>query len=111
MSRSTTFIALAAVCLAVLAAILTAAIITSPPADDHMNNITKTLVGTNITYHNFAGKPMNFTIGPNDIQSVERADHDGQPAWKVRVGQGMQWDLIMDRSGRQILDIKQLFVT
>lgn len=111
MSKSTTFIALAALCLAALTAVLAAAIITSQPADDHMSNIEKTLVGMNLTYYSIAGQPLNYTIGAGDIQLVEKADYNGQAAWKVRVGQGLQWDLIMDQSGKQILDTKQLFVT
>jgi hypothetical protein len=111
MTKSTTFIAMAALCLAALTVVLAAAIITSQPADDHMNNIEKTLVGMNLTYYSIAGQPLNYTIGSGDIQSVEKADHNGQAAWKVRVGQGMQWDLIMDQSGKQILDTKQLFAT
>ncbi len=111
MSKSTTFIALAALCLAALIMVLAAAIITSRPADDHMGNIEKTLTGMNLTYYSIAGQPLNYTIGAGDIQSVDKAEYNGQAAWKVRVGQGMQWDLIMDQSGKEILDTKQLFVT
>jgi len=111
MTKSTTFIALAALCLAALTLVLTAAIITSQPADSHMSNIENTLVGMNLTYYSIAGQPLNYTIGAGDIQSVEKAEYNGQAAWKVRVGQGMQWDLTMDQSGKEILDTKQLFVT
>jgi hypothetical protein len=54
---------------------------------------------------------MNYTIGAEDIVSVDKAEYNGQPAWKVRVGQGMAWDLTMDAEGKQILDTKQLFYT
>lgn len=111
MTKSTTFIALAAICLVALGALLAAAIITGPPADEHMSNIQKTLTGMNLTYYSIAGQPMNYTIGAGDIQSEEKAEYNGQPAWNVRVGQGMQWDLIMDMSGTKILEVKQLFVT
>ena len=111
MRKSTTFIALAALCLAILVALLAAAIVTGPQADDHTGNISKALTGMNLTYYSFAGKPMNYTIARDDIQSVDSTGFDGRPAWKVRVGQGMQWEIIMDRSGNRILDIKQLFVT
>ncbi len=111
MTKSITFIALAALCLAALTLVLAAAIITSQPADSHMSNIENTLVGMNLTYYSIAGQPLNYTIGAGDIQSVDKAEYNGQAAWKVRVGQGMQWDLIMDQSGKEILDTKQLFVT
>ncbi len=111
MTKSTTFIALAALCLVALIAVLAAAIITSQPADDHMSNIEKTLIGMNLTYYSIAGQPLDYTIGAGDIQSVEKAEYNGQAAWEVRVGQGLQWDLTMDQSGKRILDTKQLFVT
>lgn len=111
MTKSTTFVALAAICLIALGAVVAAAIITSQPADDHANAIKKTLIGMNLTYYSIAGQPMNYTIGDGDIQTIDKVEYNGQQAWKVRVGQGMQWDLTMDKSGERILDTKQLFVT
>ncbi len=73
--------------------------------------INDTLIGTNLTYSNIAGQPMNYTIGADDIKSVEKTTYNGQPAWKVRVGEGLAWDLTMDAEGKNILDTKQLFIT
>jgi hypothetical protein len=115
MSKNTQFIIILGICLLGLCAILGTAIITGSPGvpgnDDHINAINKTLVGMNITYYNFAGKPMNYTISPDDIGSVEKIEYNGQPAWKVHVGQGLAWDITMDAGGKQILDTKQLFQT
>jgi hypothetical protein len=74
-------------------------------------NINKTLVGMNLTYSNIAGKPMNYTITQNDIRSVQKYAYQGKPAWKVRVGEGLAWDLIMDVNGAKILKTDQLFRT
>ncbi len=80
-------------------------------ARDSKSGLKKTLTGMNLTYYSIAGKPMNYTIGARDIGSIEPVEFEGQPAWKVHVGQGLAWDLTMDRSGTKILDTKQLFVT
>lgn len=110
MSKNTRLIALAGICLACILAI---AIIkgSGNESGDSLKAINMTLIGTNLTYYSIAGKPMNYTIGAVDIMSVEKAEYDGRPAWKVRVGQGMAWDLTMDAEGKQILDTKQLFYT
>jgi hypothetical protein len=55
--------------------------------------INDTLVGTNLTYYSIAGKPMNYTIGQNDIGSIEPTTYEGKDAWKVRVGESLSWDL------------------
>lgn len=81
------------------------------PANDHQKAISTTLVGYNLTYYSIAGKPLNYTIGPGDIQSIDKTSYKGSEAWKVRVGQGLAWDLTMSEDGKRILDIKQLFVT
>lgn len=111
MTKSTTFIALAVACTIVLAALLAVAVVAGPAPDDHLGNIRETLVGMNLTYYSIAGKPLNYTIGAGDIGAVEQVQFEGRPAWKVRVGQGLQWDLTMDEEGKRILDTKQLFVT
>ncbi len=110
MSKNTRLIALAGIC---LACILVIAIIkgSGNESGDIRKAINDRLVGTNLTYSSIAGKPMNYTIGADDIVSVEKAEYNGQPAWKVRVGQGVAWDLTMDAEGKQILDTKQLFYT
>jgi hypothetical protein len=80
-------------------------------AGDARSTIKETLVGTNLTYYSIAGRPMNYTIGPEDIGSVEPTTYEGKDAWKVRVGQGLSWDLTMDANGREILYVDQLFRT
>ena len=80
-------------------------------AGDARSTIKDTLVGTNLTYYNFAGKPMNYTIGENDIGDVAPTTYDGKDAWKVHVGQGMTWNLTMDANGTKILHAEQLFQT
>jgi hypothetical protein len=75
------------------------------------DSINRTLVGTNLTYYSIAGKPMNYTITADSIKSINRTIYKNKPAWKVRVGEGMAWDLTMDASGTTILDTKQLFQT
>jgi hypothetical protein len=80
-------------------------------AGDHQKAITTTLVGHNLTYYSFAGKPLNYTIGPGDIRQIERSSFKGSPAWNVNVGQGLAWNITMDETGTQILDIRQLFQT
>ncbi|WP_325381172.1 hypothetical protein [Methanocella sp.] len=74
-------------------------------------NINKTLIGTNLTYTSIAGKPMNYTITADSIKSVQPFAYNGERAWKVRVGEGMAWDLIMDSTGTKILKTDQLFQT
>jgi hypothetical protein len=111
MSKNTAFIAITGVGLIGLCVVLAVAVITTPPADDHMSDIKDTLLGTNLTYSNLAGRPMNYTITANDIGAVEKTEYNGAPAWKVHVGQGMSWDLTLDAEGRHILDTKQLFYT
>lgn len=110
MTKNTRLIALAGICLACILAI---AIIKGNGNDsvDSLKAINERLIGTNLTYYSIAGVPMNYTIGAGDIMSVEKAEYKGQPAWKVRVGQGIAWDLTMDAEGKQILDTKRLFVT
>lgn len=95
-----------------MAALLAAGCIsTSSNAGDARSAIKETLVGTNLTYYSIAGKPMNYTIGENDIGNVEPTTFEGKDAWKVRVGQGMTWDLTMDANGTGILHVDQLFQT
>jgi hypothetical protein len=53
---------------------------------------------------------MNYTITDDSIKSISLTSYDGHPAWKVRVGEGISWDLIVDGSGN-ILKTKQLFYT
>jgi hypothetical protein len=108
LSKNTRLIALAGICLLCILAI---AILKGNGSGDVREAINERLVGTNLTYYSIAGVPMNYTIGAEDIVSVDKAEYNGQPAWKVRVGQGMAWDLTMDAEGKQILDTKQLFYT
>jgi hypothetical protein len=74
------------------------------------DSVKKALIGKNLTYTSFAGKPMNYTITDDSIKSITLTSYDGHPAWKVRVGEGMSWNLIVDGSGN-ILETKQLFYT
>lgn len=75
-----------------------------------MDHIKNALIGTNLTYTNIAGKPMNYTITADSIKSIKPTAYKNKTAWKVRVGEGMAWDLIVDSSGK-ILETKQLFYT
>jgi hypothetical protein len=84
---------------------------TKSNAGDVRSTIKDTLVGTNLTYYSIAGRPMNYTIGPDDIGSVEPTTWEGKDAWKVRVGQSLAWNLTMDANGREILYLDQLFRT
>jgi hypothetical protein len=95
-----------------LAALLATGCVSSKSnAGDVSSTIKDTLVGTNLTYYSIAGRPMNYTIGREDISSVEPMTWDGKDAWKVRVGQGLAWDLTMDANGTKILQVDQLFQT
>lgn len=109
MSKTTRLVALAGLCL--ICILVVAVLNGSGDSADVKKAINDRLVGTNLTYYSIAGVPMNYTIGADDIKSVEKTTYDGQPAWKVRVGEGLSWDLTMDAEGKQILDTKQLFVT
>jgi hypothetical protein len=80
-------------------------------AGDVRSTIKDTLAGTNLTYYSIAGKPMNYTIGQDDIRSVDPTTYEGKDAWKVRVGEGLAWDLTMDANGTEILYVDQLFRT
>lgn len=75
------------------------------------DNINKTLIGKNITYTSIAGKPLNYTITADSIKSIEGTIYKNEPAWKVRVGEGLAWDLILDAPGKNVLDTRQLFAT
>jgi hypothetical protein len=79
--------------------------------DDSRETIKDTLVGTNLTYYSIAGRPLNYTIGQNDIVSIQPTTYEGKEAWKVRVGESLSWDLTMDVKGKEILYIDQLFRT
>jgi hypothetical protein len=93
-------------------AMLTAGCISSKSsAADAKSTITDMLAGTNLTYYSIAGQPMNYTISRDDIGTVEPTTYEGKDAWKVRVGQGLAWDLTMDASGKEILYVDQLFRT
>ncbi len=85
-------------------------VISGNPGDVRAS-IRSTLVGMNLTYYSIAGQPMNYTIAPADIGSIEADTYDGGSAWKVRVGQGLAWDLTMDARGTKVLRVEQLFVT
>ncbi len=99
------------VCLVAIV-LLMAAFVTTRNGDDDINEtIEKTLVSTNLTYYSIAGKPLNYTIGTNDIVSIEPTTYEGSEAWKVRVGQGLSWDLTMDANGTKVLHVNQLFQT
>jgi hypothetical protein len=104
-------IAVVTIAMVVVAALLAAAYFSRGDGGDTSATIRDTLVGTNLTYYSIAGKPMNYTIGPEDIGSIEPTTFEGKNAWKVRVGQGLAWDLTMDASGREILYVDQLFRT
>ena len=82
-------------------------VIGQPPRD----NISMALVGKNLTYYSIAGKPMNYTITADSIKGINRTVYKNKLAWKVRVGEGMAWDIIMDRTGKKILKTEQLFQT
>jgi hypothetical protein len=75
------------------------------------DSIYATLVDTNLTYYSIAGQPMNYTITADDIKGINRTVYKGKPAWKVRIGEGLAWDLTMDDTGKKVLDTKQLFQT
>jgi hypothetical protein len=75
------------------------------------NNIYATLAGTNLTYYSIAGKPMNYTITRDSIKSIDKTAYKGDLAWKVRVGEGMAWNIFMDATGKNILKTDQLFQT
>ncbi len=75
------------------------------------DNINTTLIGKNLTYTSIAGKPLNYTITADSIKSVQPFAYKGERAWKVRVGEGLAWDLIMDTAGTKILKTDQLFQT
>jgi hypothetical protein len=98
-----------ALCVLLVAAIVDGSSLNS--SENYQKAITTTLVGHNLTYYSFAGKPLSYTIGPGDIQQIEESTYNGSPAWKVHVGQGLAWDITMDETGTQILDIRQLFQT
>jgi hypothetical protein len=97
--------------LIVVSLLVTGCISSRGNAADARATIEDTLVGTNLTYYSIAGQPMNYTIGPDDIMSIEPTTYERKDAWKVRVGQSLAWDLTMDASGTQILYVDQLFRT
>ncbi|MCD1296309.1 hypothetical protein CUJ83_15000 [Methanocella sp. CWC-04] len=99
-------------CAALLVAsvLLLAASMVSGP-DNHEENIKDQLIGMNITYYNIAGQPMYYIVSEGDIRSIEKTRYGNDDAWKVRIGEGLQWDVTMDYEGKKILDIDQLFCT
>ncbi len=106
MSKTTRLIALCLICILVIAVFKSGS-----DSASIRNAINDRLIGTNLTYYSIAGVPMNYTIGASDVKAIEKASYEGQAAWKVRVGEGLAWDLIMSVDGRQILETQQLFVT
>ncbi len=114
MKKSTIFMTVMGLVLLVSCILLIAAIVDNSnvaSSEDHQKAITTTLVGQNITYYSIAGKPLNYTIGPGDIQQIEQSSNNGSPAWSVHVGQGLAWDLTLDETGTHILEVRQLFQT
>lgn len=75
------------------------------------SQINKTLTGYNITYYSIAGQPMNYTVTADDIKSIEKTDYNGGDAWKVRIVEGLSWDVILSADGTRVLDTRQLFQT
>lgn len=73
--------------------------------------IEKTLVGTQLTYSNIAGQPMNYTITQDDIIDIQPTTYKGTDAWKVRIGESLSWDLTMSADGTRVLETEQLFRT
>jgi len=69
------------------------------------------LVGKKITYHNIAGKPINFTVSVSDIKFIEKVEVKGEIYWKVRVGEALMWNIYYDMDGEIIIRKEQLFVT
>jgi uncharacterized protein YpmB len=114
MKKSAIFTAIIGFVLLVSCVLLIAAIVDSSSvasSEDHQKAITTTLVGHNLTYYSIAGKPLNYTLGPGDIQQIERSSYNGSPVWNVHVGQGLAWDLTLDETGTHILEIRQLLQT
>lgn len=79
--------------------------------DDTEKSIKSILVGKNITYYSIAGQPMNYLVTEEDIGTIEQTTYNGTDALKVRVGNSLAWDFIINANGTEILEINQLFYT
>ena len=108
-AKSVVFVSIAGLLVVVLASALCISALGNRA--DPRASINRTLIGKNLTYYSIAGTPMNYTITPEDIVSIGPTTYDGRSAWKVRVGQGLAWDLTMDASGTKVLQAEQLFRT
>lgn len=110
-SKNRMFLMFNAALVVVLTVALVAAMATGKKNEVPENSIIKTLDGHELVYYSIAGKPMTYTITESDITSIEKTAYKGNPAWKVSVGTGLNWDIIMDESGTTILETHQNFVT
>ncbi len=91
-----------------------ATLITTPSATTQ-RTITEVirgnLIGTNITYYDFAGRPVNYTIIEYDIKDIQETTFKGALVWKVKIGEGLSWNIYMDEKGEKIIEVEQLFRT
>lgn len=76
-----------------------------------IENIQKTLIGHNLTYFDIAGNQRYYSISKKDIGAIEKSKFDTEAVWIVKVGSGMEWEIVLNATGEQIIDEKQLFKT
>ncbi|MBC8500565.1 MAG: hypothetical protein ISS25_03350 [Nanoarchaeota archaeon] len=75
------------------------------------DRIKESLIGYELTYYTIAGLPETFVISEFDIISIEEATYQKEEFYKVRVGEGLSWNLYLDKETFEVVHTEQLFVT
>jgi|FLOH01.1.fsa_nt_gi hypothetical protein len=75
------------------------------------SEIKESLVGYEISYYNFAGQEMFFTITESDIISIEDDFSNKLNTYKAVIGDSLSWNLYLDKETLEVVRTEQLFVT
>ncbi len=75
------------------------------------SKIKPKLNGHTLYYSNIAGQQMNYTVQEKDIVEMIKTSLDGNPVWRIKVGQSLSWYVYFDESGERIVKEEPLFVS
>ena len=75
------------------------------------NRIRNELMGYELNYTGITGDTLKYTITAEVIKEIEKTEVKDKTVWKVRVEDGLRWDIYFEESGNEIVSIEQLFRT